>query len=538
MVGAAASSSKLIAQARPRPWAGVNEEEARVYLQARLNLYSKLLFWSFIVLMAFLGGMYWQFEIDVSYVDYVFGGASVMLAAMALIWRGVLIHGKPTVERMQGIDILFAISIGLSFGASAALQYELRPAAYTSMIFASFTVFTRALIVPSSERRTAIVSSLTFLPVLAAGVFVGIYGKQDLPAAAYIGGGATFCAVAVVIATNGSGIIYGLNRKLSEAMQLGQYKLDRKIGEGGIGAVYRASHALLLRPTAIKLLKPDRVRPEDVDRFEREVQHMSQLTHPNTVAVYDYGRNLDGVFYYAMEYLAGIDLEQLVQRFGAQPAGRVVHILTQVCGALQEAHDAGLIHRDIKPANIILCERGGVPDFAKVVDYGLVKEITHDSGESTKVILGTPAYLPPEAVTDPGRIGPEFDLYALGCVGYFLLTGRKVFQGKTDVDMCLQHVTQVPKRPSEAAAVHVPTELEDVILTCLAKAPGDRYASATALADALAAVPPARDWAVNHARTWWRDFRAMPDPELKHDAATLTITVDLEQRSSDPSPPP
>ncbi len=537
MVEDAAASRKLIAQAKPRPWAGVNEEEARAYLQARLNLYSKLLFWSFVTLMVFLSGMYQLFNIKVSNVEIVFLGAAVMLAAMALIWRGVVVHGKPSVERMQAIDILFATTIGLSFGASAALQYELKPAAYTSLIFASFTVFTRALLVPSSARRTAIVSSLTFLPVLGGGVFAAFMVEQDLPAAAYIGGGATFCVVAIVIAANGSGIIYGLHRRIDEAMQLGQYKLDRRIGEGGIGSVYRASHALLRRATAIKLLKPDRVSPDDLDRFEREVQHMSQLTHPNTVAVYDYGRNLDGVFYYAMEYLAGIDLEQLVQRFGAQPAGRVVHILTQVCGALQEAHDAGLIHRDIKPANIILCERGGVPDFAKVVDYGLVKEITHETGESTKVSRGTPAYLPPEAVTDPGRMGPAFDLYALGCVGYFLLTGRKVFQGKTDVEMCLQHVTQPPKPMSDLTTALIPAELETVILRCLEKAPSDRYASATALADALATVPPARDWDLAHARTWWNDFRAMPDPTPKHDTATLTITVDLGARSSDQPAP-
>ena len=316
----AAQSRKLIAQAKPRPWAGVNQEEARAYLQARLNLYSKLLFWSFIALMTFLAGAYRIFKIDVPNQQLVFGGAAIMLAVMALIWRGVVVHGTPSVERMQTIDILFAIAIGLSFGVSASLQPELKPAAYTSLIFASFTVFTRALIVPSSQLRTAIVSSLTFLPVLGGGVYLARF-PQDLPDAAYIGGGATFCVVAVVIATNGSGIIYGLHRRIDEAMQLGQYKLDRRIGEGGIGSVYRASHALLRRATAIKLLKPDRVRPEDLDRFEREVQHMSQLTHPNTVAVYDYGRNLDGVFYYAMEYLAGIDLEQLVKRFGAQPAG-------------------------------------------------------------------------------------------------------------------------------------------------------------------------------------------------------------------------
>ena len=532
MVGDAATSRKLIAQARPRPWAGANEEEARSYLQARLNLYSKLLFWSFVVLLAFLGGAYRLDLITIPNASIVFIGAAVMLAVMALIWRGVLVHSKPSVERMQWIDVLYACAIGLSFGASAAIQHDLKPAAYTSLIFACFTVFTRALVVPSSERRTAIVSSLTFLPVLGGGVYAGLTVRQDLPTAAYIGGGATFFAVAVVIATNGSGIIYGLNRKLSEAMQLGQYKLDRLIGEGGIGSVYRANHALLRRPTAIKLLKPDRNRPEDLDRFEREVQLMSQLTHPNTVAVYDYGRSFDGVFYYAMEYLPGLNLQDLVVQFGPQPAGRVVHLLSQVCGALQEAHDAGMIHRDIKPANIILCERGGAPDVAKVVDFGLVKELTHDTGASTQVVLGTPAYLPPEAVTDPGQIGPAFDLYALGCVGFFLLTGRRVFEGKTEVDLCLQHVTQPPRRPSELTTSPMPPELEAVILRCLEKAPSARYPSATALADALAAVPAARDWGIDHARTWWNDFRARAEQVTATPDAGFTVTVDLEQRAA------
>jgi len=532
VVGDAATSRKLIAQARPRPWASPSEEEARAYLQARLNLYSKLLFWSFVALLAFLSGAYRLDLIMIPNASLVFIGAAVMLAVMALIWRGVLFHTKPSVERMQWIDVLYACAIGTSFGASAAIQHDLKPAAYTSMIFACFTVFTRALVVPSSERRTAAISILTFLPVLGGGIYAGLTVRQDLPTAAYIGGGATFFAVAVVIATNGSGIIYGLNRKLSEAMQLGQYKLDRLIGEGGIGSVYRANHALLRRPTAIKLLKPDRNRPEDLDRFEREVQLMSQLTHPNTVAVYDYGRSFDGVFYYAMEYLPGIDLQDLVIQFGPLPAGRVVHVLSQVCGALQEAHDAGLIHRDIKPANIILCERGGAPDVAKVVDFGLVKELTHDTGASTQVVLGTPAYLPPEAVTDPAQIGPAFDLYALGCVGFFLLTGRRVFEGKTEVDLCLQHVTQAPRRPSELTTAPIPVELEAVILRCLEKAPGSRYPSAAALAEALAAVPPIDDWGTARARTWWSEFRAKEAVVTADPDAAFTVTVDLEQRAA------
>jgi serine/threonine-protein kinase len=233
-----------------------------------------------------------------------------------------------------------------------------------------------------------------------------------------------------------------------------------------------------------------------------------------------------------MEYLGGLDLEQLVKRFGPLPAGRVVHILVQVCGALQEAHDAGLIHRDIKPANIILCERGGLPDVAKVVDFGLVKEITNDTGASTQVILGTPAYIAPEAVSDPGRIGPGVDLYALGAVGYYLVTGRRVFEAKTAIDMCIQHATQAPRRPSEVTTNYVPAELESILLRCLAKAPSERFPSASALAEALDALPKTADWNVVHARTWWTDFRARAEvPPPSTTAETMTITVDLGDRA-------
>jgi serine/threonine-protein kinase len=281
----------------------------------------------------------------------------------------------------------------------------------------------------------------------------------------------------------------------------------------------------------VKLLLPDKVGAENLDRFEREVQHMSQLTHPNTVAVFDYGRSPDGVLYYAMEYLAGVDLENLVRLHGPQPSSRVIDILVQVCGALQEAHDAGIIHRDIKPANIILCERGGVPDVAKVVDFGLVKEITRDTSASAQIILGTPAYVAPEAVTDPARIGPAADLYALGCVGYFLLTGHRVFEGKTAVDLCIQHVTAAPRRPTEAAPIKLPPELEDLVMRCLAKDPAARSASASALADALAAIPRIPDWSLAEARRWWRELRERPEAPPSAAAPTMTITVNLGDRA-------
>jgi hypothetical protein len=534
----ASRSRKLVARSRRRLLGGAtNEEEARANLQTRLNVYSKLMFWSFVALLVFLGGTYTHYDLDHQIgpqaTRFVFGGGTILLAVMALIWRLVVVRRKLSVDGLYRIDLTYAITIGCAFAASAVLQEKLEVAGYASLIYSGFTVSTRALLVPSTGRRTAIVSSMTFVPLIAAAIYLAVAVEHELPRPAYVCGGLLICAVQVLIATTGSRIIYGLRQQVEEAkqaVQLGQYTLDRKIGEGGMGSVHRAHHALLRRPTAIKLLHPDRVGAESLERFEREVQLMSQLTHPNTVAVYDYGHNPDGVFYYAMEYLGGIDLAHLVKRFGPQRSGRVVDILRQVCGALQEAHDANFIHRDIKPANIILCERGGIPDFAKVVDFGLVNEITQGTGASTQVILGTPAYLAPEAVT--GKVGPAFDLYALGAVGYFLLTGRQVFEGKTALEVCLMHVTHTPAPLSEVASQLVSPALEAIIMKCLAKAPADRYASATALAEALEALGKARDWDVDDARAWWRDFRAEDAAPPQSETPTMTITVDLQKRSA------
>jgi serine/threonine-protein kinase len=528
------SSRGLVAQGRV--WSEIVQSpvEGRAFLQERLTTFTKLMFWSFVTLCVFLGGMY-QIYPDKAPEnnDTIFGGAVVGLAMMAFIWRFLLVRKTLAVETLYAIDLVYAAGIGCAFGGSAALAPELPPAAYASMVYGCFTVFGRALIIPSSGRRTLLTSVVTFIPMTAAAVWLGANTKQQLPGAAFITGDLVFSIVAILIASRGSSIIYGLRRKVSEAMQLGKYTLDRKIGEGGMGEVHRASHALLRRPTAIKLLLPARVgNQETLDRFEREVQHMSQLTHPNTVAVYDYGWNSDGVLYYAMEYLDGLNLEQLVRTHGVQPASRIVHILQQVCGALQEAHDAGLIHRDIKPANIILCERGGVPDVAKVVDFGLVKELTRDSSASTQVVLGTPGYIAPEAITDPARIGPPVDLYAVGAVGYFLLTAKRVFEGKTHVDVCIQHVTKTPTPPSKVVTSAIPPELEAIIMKCLEKSPADRFTSASALAEALACVPRGDDWSHSLAKEFWTKFREQEAQKTSQQSSvpTITITVDIAAR--------
>jgi len=508
-----------------------SDEEGRAYLQTRMTLFSRLMFWSFIALLVFLIGLYQLYpNVKPRDNDIIVIGGGLLLGVMAILWRVFLIRRTLSVRALFGLDVFYAIGIGGWFAASALLAKDFRPAGYTTLMYAAFTVFMRAIVVPSSGRRTAIMSTVVFVPVWIAGIVLARETVQELPAPAFVVGALVLGIVPILLATVGSGIIYGLRRQVSEAMQLGPYTLERKIGEGGNGAVYRAHHALLRRPTAIKLLLPDRVGADNVDRFEREVQHMSQLTHPNTVAVFDYGRSPDGVFYYAMEYLGGIDLEHLVLQFGPQPADRVVHILGQVAGALHEAHTAKLIHRDIKPANIILCERGAVLDVAKVVDFGLGKAFARDAAAPSPVVFGTPAYIAPEAVTDPGSVTHAVDLYGLGAVGYFLITGRRLFEGATPLDLCVQHVTAPPTPPS-ALGVAIAPALEAVLMTCLAKRPGDRHPSAAALADALEALPPAGDWGTSDAELWWDQFRTTRNSSLVAGLPTLTVTVDLDRRT-------
>ena len=285
--------------------------------------------------------------------------------------------------------------------------------------------------------------------------------------------------------------------------KLGAYVLDEKIGEGGMGVVYKASHTLLGRPAAIKLLAPERTRDEDLKRFEREVRVTSQLSHPNTIAIYDFGRTREGSFYYAMEYVDGLELQALVERDGPQHPARVAHLLGQLAGALVEAHAAGLVHRDIKPANVMICERGGVFDVLKVLDFGLVKTSANDTDVSRtddRRVVGTPLYLSPEALTAPDSVDARSDLYAVGAVGYFLLTGLPPFSGRNVLEVCARHVTEAPLPPSVHRA-GIPPALESLILSCLAKSPEARPASAAALRAALLGF--AAEWSEERAAAWW-----------------------------------
>jgi eukaryotic-like serine/threonine-protein kinase len=312
-------------------------------------------------------------------------------------------------------------------------------------------------------------------------------------------------ACAFGIAVLAAGVLIGRRApaEVTGSRRLGPYTLDEKIGEGGMGVIYRAHHEFLRRPTAVKLLAPERAGEQNLRRFEREVQLTSMLTHPNTISIYDFGRTPEGTFYYAMEYVDGCDLEALVDREGPQPAARVAHLLSQLAGALVEAHGVGLVHRDVKPANVMLCERGGSVDVVKVLDFGLTKEMraARDVALTDEQrIVGTPLYLSPEAVSAPERVDPRSDLYALGAVGYFLLTGAAPFGGDNVIDVCFQHLHAVPVRPSERLGAEIPRELEALILSCLEKSPERRPASAADVRDALA--PLAAEWTKERAEAW------------------------------------
>jgi len=314
--------------------------------------------------------------------------------------------------------------------------------------------------------------------------------------------------VAVLVAVFGTHVVTSIRREAFRARQLGQYVLKTRLGSGGMGEVFRAEHQLLKRPCAIKLIKPDKANdPESLARFEREVQATAKLTHWNTVEIYDYGHADDGTFYYVMELLPGLSLEELVRCHGPMPPERTVHFLRQVCRALREAHAKGLIHRDIKPANIIAAERGGVYDVAKLLDFGLVREQMSERSvpglSEDKSVSGSPLYMCPEQMKAYDRLDARSDIYSLGAVAYYLLTGRPPFSGGTIAEIINAH-SHAPVKPPAEVNPCVPADLELVVIRCLAKLPGNRYQNMDSLDKALAACVCTGQWTEERAEAWWK----------------------------------
>ena len=300
----------------------------------------------------------------------------------------------------------------------------------------------------------------------------------------------------------GARVVYGMGRAVREAHELGSYRLVEQLGKGGMGEVWRAEHRMLARPAAIKLIRPEVLSGggvESVDvlqrRFEREAHATALLRSPHTIEVYDFGITDDGAFFYVMELLDGFDLEQLIDRFGPVPAERAVHFLRHLADSLAEAHDAGLVHRDVKPANVYACRQGRDMDFVKVLDFGMVKPTSTPAEEAVKLTAehstgGTPAFMAPEQALGDHELDGRSDIYAVGCVGYWLLTGGYVFEGSTPIEMITQHIKEEPVPPSRRSEVPIPAELDALILECLSKEPSARPQTADGLRAALDAIPP------------------------------------------------
>ena len=483
-------------------------EEARAFLQERLaflGLASLALSAGAYLIGAVLAGLATPAGWGVAWLApgrlILLGGAVTGAAAWWTCRRRRLAEATLVV-----LDATLFLVVTLT---SALMVFTTLPGEMTGLSYArtlllvTFGLALRAIVVPSTAGRTLVLGLVgSAFPVVTTSAWHLRMGHAPFLPALWT---TLWCLGAVAIATLASRSIFGLREQVREAWQLGQYTLLEKIGEGGMGTVYRASHAMLRRPTAVKLLPPGGEGPERLQRFEREVQLTSRLTHPNTIAIFDYGRTPDGVFYYAMEYLEGLNLEELARHDGPQPPGRVVHVLRQVAGSLAEAHEVGLIHRDVKPANVILvAQRGGATDVAKVVDFGLVKDLDQATDVSRDDrIAGTPLYLAPEAITTPGRVGARSDLYSLGCVGYYLLTGRPVFEGRNVVEVCGHHLHSRPVPPSERLGQPVPEGLQGLLLACLEKEPSRRPSFAGEFLETLDALRDVPPWTNEQARGWW-----------------------------------
>jgi eukaryotic-like serine/threonine-protein kinase len=419
------------------------------------------------------------------------------------------------------LDIGLVFEVVGSFGIAAA-QY-LDPSRYAAgppwlgLSWVAVWMLGFTIVVPSQPRRalTAALASATSVPLVAGFAMAAGLAPIQLPPTRFFFAIVLPYLLVALVAYVGARIVYSLGTELKRAQDLGSYRLVERLGQGGMGEVWRARHRLLARPAAIKLMRPEVLGGSTLERqselhmrFEREAQATASLRSPHTIELYDFGIADNGAFYYVMEFLDGFDLETLIERFGPVPPERAIHLLTQICHSLAEAHAEGLIHRDIKPANVYVCRYGREVDFVKVLDFGLVKSrgderATEPSLTQNHYAGGTPAFMAPEQVLGDKPIDGRSDIYAMGCLAYWLVTGQLVFTGRTVVETMLQHTQTKPTPPSQRTELVIPKAFDDAILACLEKDPKDRPATADALAARLASIETTGSWTEDLGRQWW-----------------------------------
>ena len=431
------------------------------------------------------------------------------LAACAMV---LITRTKLHAERILALGLVFQVVAGLCISL-AEQQVARRGGPGVPIVCIWILTFP---MLPVGPQRAAVAVYATALTVPLAMFIYLLTGQRAWPFAGFEWLAVMSGFVAGFISLFTSKVIHGLGRQVEKAKQLGAYELVEQLGHGGMGEVWRAEHHSLVRPAAVKLLRREltgRLPPSEREalnlRFQREVQATAMLSSPHTVAVFDFGHTQDGSLYYVMELLHGLDLETLIAKHGPQPAERVIYLLRQACDSLSEAHRRNLIHRDIKPANIYLCAVGLKVDFVKILDFGLVRNLSTDVRLTTEgSVSGTPAYLAPEMATK-NQFDARGDLYALGCVAYQLLTGQLVFEAETSPAMIAAHIRDQPVAPSQRSELPIPPELDAVVLACLAKDPAARPQTAEELKELLDAIPLETPWSQKRAVPWW--FVHVPD---------------------------
>lgn len=447
----------------------------------------------------------------------LWGPGAISIAAALLV---AALTSSPRISLGAVMVIGLGFEVAGSFGIAAAEFLD--PAAldfdakWVGLSWVAVWTLLFTVVVPSSPRRTVIASlaSVSSVPIVN-GFVIANNTVPGVTAGKFFLGLILPYLLVVVMAYVGARVIYALGREVTRARALGSYRLVERLGAGGMGEVWRAEHHLLARPAAIKLVRPEFAGTTDAgrqgqlqERLGREAQATAMMRSPHTIEIYDFGLANDGTFYYVMELLDGFDLETLVKRFGPIPAERAIKLLIQVCHSLGEAHEQGLIHRDIKPANVYACRYGREVDFVKVLDFGMVKSQREGDDAETKLtgadaVCGTPGFMAPEQVLGDRLVDGRTDLYAVGCLAYWLITGQLVFSGHTTMAILMQHTQAVPVPPSARTEVEVPPALDDIVLACLAKDPDARPPSADTLAEALASIVTRSSWTAARAQEWW-----------------------------------
>jgi len=519
---------------------GLDTSNGPEFIQQRLALFTQLLAaitFGFRVVGLVLGRAF-----HLPLLDYLTGQQSFAQTAglliLTLAWL-IARRGRLTLPALAVLDALALI--GCCTAWAFLISQPFSDSVYIAVISLLMTILARAILIPSKAARTLCLSAVACAPsivVMWLGLGAELAGAAD-SSTAYapwltVINHTLLLAVVVWMATITSRIIYDLRRSVREANELGQYALEEKLGAGGMGEVWRARHRFLVRAAAVKLIRPDLLTrsPSGSDqllrRFEREALATAALRSPHTVQLYDFGQAEDGTLFYVMELLLGVDLEKLVSSFGAVPAERAVHILKQVCHSLEEAHRNGLTHRDIKPANVFVSGVGSELDFVKVLDFGLVRFQPEQSPNGNVKVTaegrvgGTPAYTAPEVVLGEGPCDHRVDIYAVGCVAYWLLTGTLVFEGESVMKVLVAHATAPPPWPHTRTAIPIPRELEQIVMECLEKDPARRPASAAALADRLSAVELVQQWTRERAELWWQEH--LPDQTPERSVAEVLLS--------------